>query len=212
MKKVLVASHERSGTHFLQNSLSLNFGLNAKTWIDLDEAVPNPYLPNDVINALKVATQSDKDFVKTHYAAEFVAPVLEVAARFYHIFYIYRDMEGVMESFCKHLNDIVWNEGPKVKDGKELAQTEPSGGILRYQYRQYPTVQARWEAHIKGWTEDLPEEIKRHIIYVKYKDLDKNFNATVSDIAKHFGQLCLAPIRPSKDVQVVTEGIYISSN
>lgn len=208
MKKVLCCSHERSGTHMLINSLGLNFGLNSKLWIDLDEAVPNPYLPNDVIDALKVATLSDKDFVKTHYAAEFVVPVLEVAAKFYHIFYIYRDSETMMESFCKHLNAIVWNEGPKVKDGKELAQAEPSGGILRYQYRQYPTVQARWEAHVKGWTEDLPDEIKKDIIYIKYEDLDKNFDAVISGIAKYFGQLCLTPVRPSKDIQVVTGGIY----
>ncbi len=192
----------------LINSIGLNFGLNAKLWIDLDEAVPNPYFPNDVIGALKVATQSDKDFVKTHYAAEFVVPVLEVAANFYHIFYIYRDSESMMESFCKHLNSIMWNEGPKVKGGKELALAEPSGGILRYQYRQYPTMKARWEAHVRGWTEDLPKEIKKNIIYVKYGDLDKDFTGTISGIAKHFGQLCLAPIRPSKDIQVITEGIY----
>ena len=128
MKKILVASHERSGTHFLINAIGLNFGLDAKIWIDLDEAVPNPYLPNDVIDALKIATQSGKVFVKTHYAAEFVVPVLPVAAQFYHIFYIYRDMEPMMESFCKHLNSIIWNEGPKVEDGKELASAEPLNG------------------------------------------------------------------------------------
>ena len=208
MKKVFVSSHERSGTHFLINAIGLNFGYDAKLWIDLDEAVPNPYFPNDVINALQVAAQSDKDFVKTHYAAEFVVPVLPVAARFYHIFYIYRESESMMESLCKHLNAIIWNEGPKVKGGKELALAEPSGGMLRYQYRQYPTMKARWEAHVKGWTEDLPEEIKKHIIYIRYEDLDKDFNATISSIAHIFGQLCLTPVRPSKDVQVITEGIY----
>ncbi len=35
-KKGMVVSHERSGTHFLMNTLALNFGYIAKPWINFD--------------------------------------------------------------------------------------------------------------------------------------------------------------------------------
>lgn len=209
MKKVLIASYERSGTHFLMNALELNFGYNAKVWVDLDEAVPNPFNPNDMVKALKFITaMKDKDIVKTHYAVEFLQPLLELLLEFYHVFYIWRNMADVMNSLCKHLNDIEWNEGPKVKDGDELALSEPCGGLMRYQYRQYPTMMDRWEAHVSGW-EGLPKKIANQIVYIKFADLKDNFNNTIFHIAKRIGKTCLAPVYPSKIIQVVRDGAYI---
>ena len=35
-KKIIVFSHERSGTHFLMNTIGENFGYNNLQWIDID--------------------------------------------------------------------------------------------------------------------------------------------------------------------------------
>ena len=39
-RKVAVISHERSGTHFLMNTLAANCDLIAKPWWDLDLGLP----------------------------------------------------------------------------------------------------------------------------------------------------------------------------
>lgn len=209
MRKVLCCSHERSGTHFLMNVLELNFGYNAKVWDDLDEAVPNPFFWQDMFNALKgVIRLTDQNIIKTHFASEFLAPALPAVVDLCHVFYIYRNGKDVMESFSKQLNSIDWYAATKTKDGKELGLTEPHGAVMRYQYRQYRTFWDRWIAHIKGWTEELPEDIRQQIIYIKYEDLNERFNDTVQYIAKRLDRLCLAPVRPSKEIQVVREGKF----
>lgn len=210
MKKALVVSHERSGTHFLCNTLELNFGYNAKIWDDLDEAVPNPFFWKDMFGALKgLIKLTDQNIIKTHFAAEFLAPALPAAVHLCHVFYIYRRDVNVMNSFSKHLNSVEWYAATKTKDGKELGLTEPHGAVMRYQYKQYPTFWDRWKAHVKGWMEDLPEDVRKQIIYVRYEDLNNNFNDTVQYIAKRLNKLCFAPVRPSKEIQVVSGGKFI---
>jgi len=135
VKKAMVVSHERSGTHFLMNTLADNFGYVSFPWIDLDVGKPiNYYSPDNILGFLKcMKGQPILNILKSHHQVDFFLPILGELLEEYHIFYIHRKVTEVMESFAKHINGIEWDAGPRTKNGKELMFMEPSGGLLRYQ-------------------------------------------------------------------------------
>ena len=200
-----MASHERSGTHFLMNTLSLNFGYISMPWIDIDiEQVFNPFAKENFY----YMQLNDYEGVpvlntfKTHFQADFFLPILDQLLKEYWIFYIHRDGTDVMESFARHLNFHEWDAGPKVSDGKELAQAEPAGYLMRYQKAQISDMWQRWKDHIKGWTL-LPEKYRRQIIYVKFEDLNERFEKTVRDIGIKMGCDTVSLTRPNKHENVM---------
>jgi hypothetical protein len=202
-KRPIIFSHERSGTHFLMNTLGLNFGCIAKPWIDFDWTT-NPFASENILQGFKTLL-SDKELnvVKSHHEVGFFEDVLMFLVKHYHVFYIYRETDEVMESMCRHLNDIKWDAGPKCKDANELGWSEPSGALMRYQKKQYPNMRARHTAHIQGWR-SVPDEIKSKIIYVRYKDLNENFDNEVRKIAKRLNVNLLGIRRPGININVVT--------
>ena len=202
-KRPVIFSHERSGTHFLMNTLALNFNCIAKPWIDFDWVV-NPFAPENIREGFKtLLTDKALNIVKSHHEAGFFADIIDFIVKNYHVFYIYRDHDSVMQSFCRHLNEIEWDAGPKCEDANQLAWAEPSGALMRYQKKQYPNMRVRHTMHVQGWR-SFDNGIKRRIIYVKYKDLDQNFDKTVRKIAGAVGKNISNPRRPSKTKNVIT--------
>jgi len=208
MKNAIVCSHERSGTHFLMNSLALNFGYIARPWVDFD-CPWNPYGPDNIIYTFnQLGNHEFREIIKCHYPAQFLMPVLKQKVFFedYNVFYIFRDGDKVMDSFAKHLNDIKWFEGPKAANGETLATMEPGGGMLRYQWIQHLTVWHRWEFHVNSWR-DLPSDIAKDIIYVKFEDLDGSYDDVIRDISARTGLNCGEhPKRPAPTKDVIMNG------
>ena len=205
-RKVIVASHERSGTHFLMNTLAYNFGYVSDPWIDIDiEQVINPFAASNIADFLNhFFGEPILNTFKTHFPAEFFLPILNTLLDDYQVFYIHRNGAETMNSFAKHLNAYDWYAGPKVRDGMELATAEPSGYLMRYQWGQIPDMHARWKAHVKGWML-LPEKYRDRIIYVKFEELNLRFENTVKEIAKALGRPPVKNItRPSKYEHVIT--------
>src|SRR5262245_22507792 len=98
----LVVSHERSGTHFLMNTLAACYEYVSRPWVDLDwHVIPiNYFYPPNISDALlSLASQSMANVVKSHHPAEFFAGELPRLTSRYIVFYIYRDPVGVMLSF-----------------------------------------------------------------------------------------------------------------
>jgi len=205
-KKVLVVSHARSGTHFLMNTLADNFGYISSPWIDIDwPELINPHHTDSFWAFLKmVKGRPILNTFKTHFPAEFFQPVLGEYLKEFHIFYIYRELHATMESFCRHLKDLDWFEGPRLPSGKELMKWPPVGGMLRYQSCQYPTILDRWKDHLRGWTTELPPGCREKIIYIRFQDLQNRFEQTVKKIAFELGYFPRRIVRPSKTDRVVT--------
>jgi hypothetical protein len=177
---VMVCSHERSGTHFLINSIAGNsFHTN------------NPYLRYDLVplgsflnfhDAKEVqafferlAQHSCASIVKCHFAAGFF---LGKQRRFLldglcKIIYIVRDPIEIMLSYHRFINYFAHHEGPKRSDALDFLVTAPEGQMLRYQDGQVSTILDRWQAHLLGWLE-LAEENSSNVLVVKYEDLDRN--------------------------------------
>jgi tetratricopeptide (TPR) repeat protein len=205
----LVVSHERSGTHFLMNSLSYAYGYTAEPWIDLDHHnMPIDYSsPPAIAQALEgVAGDPLMRIVKSHHAVDQFAGELERILSDYRIFYVHRDPAEVMVSLWRHLNGLAWDEGPKVASPLALAQAAPTGRLTRYQARSHATMIDRWAAHVEGWL--AAAEAEPRIIPVRYEDLDTRYALTMEALAEAVGRAPLAPLlRPPKDVNVIAMGL-----
>jgi len=203
IKKVMVVSHERSGTHFLMNTIADNFGYDSVEWIDLDiigtpcnfwaEDNVKSYL--EVFNGMPIL-----NLFKSHYPVDFFGKYIGDIAKEFQIFYVYRHEKEVMDSFCKHLNAIEWDAGPKVADGETLAKAAPSGAVMRYQKVQYPTMLDRLTHHVMGWL-----KVYDKVSFISFDALRDDFETTVKNIAKVLGhEAPMKIIRPSKFDRVIT--------
>src|SRR5262245_37767968 len=86
--KIMVVSHERSGTHFLMNSIAKCYGYLASPWINFDyELGLNFYHPQSL--AAFFAQFRDHhvaNIVKTHHAFAFFETAFESLNYDFHIF------------------------------------------------------------------------------------------------------------------------------
>lgn len=205
-RRVIVASHERSGTHFLMNTIADNFGYVSDPWIDLDwHMVLNPFASDNFLHVLMMGSGAPvANLFKTHFPAEFFMPIMGWVLDHYEVFYIYRKYKPTMRSFCNHLNALSWNAGPKHEDWHDMAVSEPSGAILRYQARQIRSVKERWRQHVHGWVAGMPKQYRERIHYVWFADLNSRFEATVERMAQWIGPIRGEIRRPKRSERVIT--------
>lgn len=204
-KKVLVVSHERSGTHFLMNALAANFGYIATPWVNLDfELGLNFYCTAELQNFFaKMHDRSVRNIIKSHHQFGFYEGCLDYVLEQFHVFYVYRSPLDVMASCWRLVSSLAWDEGPTVDSPSKFMRTAPGGGMLRYQKRQADTMLHRWRDHVEGWVLELPDELREQIIYVRYDHLDQQFEATIRGIGERM-KLPLAGIqRPDRDANVI---------
>jgi hypothetical protein len=205
MKKALIVSFPRSGTHFLMNTLSLNFDYDDGHY-NLEPMGFNFYVVNNVHWILGQIWKRDQkpNFVKSHHEIEFFEDMLPDIMEMYDVFYISRDIDAVMQSYCRHLNGLPWMEGPKVADGDTLKWQEPVGGMLRYQKYQYKTMAHKYAAHVVQWHET---KHRNNIVYVRYEDLNERFDDTVEKIGGQLGYEPNRPIRrPDRETNTIRDG------
>lgn len=204
---VMVVSHERSGTHFLMNTLAACYDYVSQPWIDFDypSLSINFYYPQQVREQLlALAAGPRRQVVKSHHQAGFFADELSRLAEQYVFFYICRDPVNVLLSYWRFLHHWPWLEGPKVADPATLATAEPCGHMMRYQLQQHANLMQRWAAHVEGWlaaAAALPR-----VLVVRYEDLDTHFAEVVSGFARVLGRPPQALVRPPRDVNVIPGG------
>jgi hypothetical protein len=204
---VLVVSHERSGTHFLMNTLAACYGYVSQPWIDLDHPplAINLFSPIAIReHLLTLAAGPRTHLVKSHHQAGFFAGELSGLAEHYVFFYIYRNPVDVLLSYWRFMHQWPWFEGPKVADPLTFAHAEPCGSMMRYQLRQHANLMLRWAAHVEGWLEAA--KAVRRVRLVRFEDLDTNFEEVVQGFAWVLGRPPQAILRPSRDVNVIPGG------
>lgn len=207
-KKGMVISHERSGTHFLMNTLALNFGYIAAPWINFDYELGLNFHSTKSLQGFFAVMRGRPilNLVKSHHQFEFFAPLINELAKEFHIFYVYRDPRDVMVSFWRMINSFGWDEGPKEKTAAAFMRAAPRGGLMRYQKAQFPTMLHRWQAHVEGWLTNTATDGDRRIIPIRYEDLNLDFENTVAGIGARIGHSVAAPRRPDKNENVVVPG------
>ena len=124
---IVIFSYERSGTHFLINSLVENFGYD-KTWVDMDELSVFP--PESLFQFNKI--------YKCHHHANNIASYNFKGCT---LIKLVRDKDDNLKSYQKYLYLTPWNEGPKIKpsllDVKDVFSEHKTMGFQeRYQVRK----------------------------------------------------------------------------
>ena len=150
----MVVSHERSGTHFLMNSIARAYVYRAAPWLDMDhDAMPiNFFHPPSIADVLAgLADRRIATIVKSHHSADFFDGILDRVLKRYVVFYIHRDPVDVMLSFWRFMHRWRWHEGPKRPDPVAFARAEPEGQLMRYQRYQCRSMLDRWARHVEGW-------------------------------------------------------------
>lgn len=205
-KKAAVFSFPRSGTHFLMNTLELNFGYIARRWwnFDIDTGL-NFYAPQALRDYFRqVAGKPVLNVLKSHHPVEFVADFLDEFSAEFHVLYIYRDPRDVMVSFWKHVQNQQWQAGPRVDSPAAFMRAAPQDGMLRYLKRQLPTVLDAWREHAVGWLEAAE---RFPIITLRYEQLNLEFPDTLADLAARTGlPMPAAPLRPDTGYNVIGSG------
>ena len=203
--KIIVASHERSGTHFLMNAIADNYGYISDPWIDIDwPQVKNPYASENFCYFLEqFQGKGVISTFKTHFPASFLEPVIDLILDEFQVFYIYRDVIATMNSFSRHISGFDWDMGPTADSGRELMSMQPSGALLRYQAKQFASLLERWRQHVYSWTKGLTAERRAKIIYVRYKDLNERFDETIRSIGDRLGCFVVNTVRPDKNDRVI---------
>lgn len=201
---VLVVGHERSGNHFLMNTLARAYGYVAEPWFNLD------YIPHDInyhqapsLRSLLMdaAARRIANVGKSHHDADFFAPIIRAIQQRYVIFYVHRDPVDVMLSYWRFIDRWPWREGPKRDDPVAFARAEPEGQMMRYQMRQRRNLLHRWSAHVDGWLDLAGDE--RRVVVVAYSDLKDRYVETMGSFAKLLGQLPRDSSRPSRSENVI---------
>lgn len=203
----MVVSHERSGTHFLMNSLANCYGYVTTPWIDFDRPTFNInyyYLPEVRDLLLALANRPMANVVKSHHAVEFFNGELRRITERYVVFVICRHPAPTMLSFWRFLHQWPWNEGPKTVDPLAFAGAEPWGRLMRFQMRQSASMLARWAAHVDGWVAAAARFPR--VVIVRYEDLDENFDSTMQGFAQHLGRPPQSIVRPGRDYNVIPSG------
>jgi hypothetical protein len=204
---VIVVSHERSGTHFLMNTLAACYGYVSQPWIDFDHPplAINFYSPPAIRDhLLGLAAGARTHLIKTHHQAGFFRGELPVLAEHFVFLYIHRNPVDVLLSYWRYMHRWSWLEGPKVADPLTFARAEPCGHMMRYQLRQHANLMQRWAAHVEGWLEEAAAV--RRVRVIRFEDLDSRFEEVVQGLAWVLGQPPRAILRPSREVNVIAGG------
>lgn len=207
---VMVCSHERSGTHFLINSIASNSAYRNNPFLNYD-AVPlgsfhNFHDNREVVNFFRRLNETKcASIVKSHFAAPFFrdADQAFLLAGHCKIVYIARNPFDVMMSYHRFVLHFPWHEGPKPKRALDFLNAAPEGRMLRYQGRQIATIIERWKTHVTGWR-DLAAEYPADILFLRYQDLDRTHAEETKRVLAFLG--CEPPAaitRPDRYIRTI---------
>jgi mannosyltransferase OCH1-like enzyme len=190
---VMVASHERSGTHFAMNSIGFNSLYHVRPHLNLDleplGAMINFTNPNalqeffTILNEMKCS-----NIMKSHFPIEyFLNDGIFVFPENLKIIYIYRDPVDTIISYKNFIDHFNKNnhEGPKSDNFLDFAKASPEGRMMRYQLYQKKTIIERWENHVSGWLKAA--DTQPNILPINYDDLNEKYDMAVNKILKFIG-------------------------
>lgn len=206
-RPIMVVSHERSGTHFLMNTLAACFGYTSSPWISIDKHQfnINYYHSPSLLKLMQdIAALRPSNILKSHHDFEFFSQVVDSLRGVIDIVYIYRNPADVLASYWRFLHTWQWVEGPTPDTALDFANAAPMGQLMRLQYRQHDTMLARWANHADKWADAAAR--MSHVHLVRYEDLADRYEETVRAVGAKLG---LAPrqfARPSPHENVVRGG------
>ena len=204
---LMVCSHERSGTHFMMNSISECTEYTVSPFLNFDYMPLGAFVNffskesiNKFLFSLQDISQNEyssycvNSIIKSH----FPLSLLDHNKNLCRVIYIYRNPEEVFISYWKFLHRWNWLEGPKLSSPLELIKTNPKGQSQRYQIENHTNYFARWASHI---IDAKNAEINSsNIVLVNYSELKNNFETTIEYICDKLQiNIFQKPTKPNKE-------------
>lgn len=179
---VLVVSHERSGTHYLINTIAKNFGYSSRE----ESILGNPGDLHKKIRSLAGA----EIIIKGHQQFQWFKPHIDDILEKVKVVYIVRDGKDVLTS-CFHYMHKRRDTGSFPPTG--AGRKEDFGAFIRsnpaaynfdgwYSSDKSVNMPQRWARHVAGWY-PVPGAL-----VVRYEGLKNDFRSVVMDkLAPHLG-------------------------
>jgi len=207
MKKILVASFPRSGTHFLINTLSSNCQGVHNGWIDVINSERSKWVSNITEDNFRAKIREQLVDVyypsrinkplKTHHQMYVFEEYLSELLDFYDIFYMVRDPRDTLVA-CFHFYNRTDFE-PFIKDPRIASFIRhPLWGVrsevrpFSFSYVKPANIVDKWQKHVLSWL--LYKD--RGVHFVHYSDLQCRLKETLKGIASASSQLLLDIITP----------------
>lgn len=199
MKKILVGSFPRSGTHFLINSLGTNFESVDDGWIDVVQGKNNkmvrevtkknliPKIREQLVDVYFPA--KPRKCVKTHYQMYFFERYLDEIKEKYDILYIVRDPRDVMVACHNFYNQTNYSRFIKEPDFGKFLRTElwdvpTETQPFSFSYVKPRNIIDKWHKHILSW---LPYKDKG-VTFVRFADLKRDYEGALKLIERKTSQ------------------------
>ncbi len=189
---LMVCSHERSGTHFLMNSLGECTRYNGEKYLNYDyaeigSAVNFFSLKNSrsFLEALSNCKNSTgklcmSSIIKSHFPVSLLGVPLP---RKLKVAYIYRNPVDTLISYWRYLNSLDYFEGLKTNSPLKLAAGIPCGQSQRYQVENSATYFDRWAQHVTAACKLAKED--SNIALLNYNQLCYDYNSALKKACKH---------------------------
>jgi len=190
MKNILVVSHERSGTHFLIDTIANCFGKSNKK-IDLPLWSNNPKVCNlDEYRKLvesfieKWSKERTDRIFKSHHDVRMFENVWGLLVENFHIVYISRNYLDTFTS-CYHYFNKAPSHFPKFNSFLEFIETKPYqyGFNNDYSYEKYDSFIDRWYQHNHLWYQK-----KDSLCWISYEELSEDFIGTTKRLGEYLGE------------------------
>lgn len=198
MKKVIIASFQRSGTHFLINNMATNFLGIENGWVDIFDSnvkrsvgESSPVDINEKIwEQLRAYSPTPmRRCVKTHFQMYFFEPRLEAILEKYDVLYVVRDPRDTLVA-CYHYYNLTRYE-PFIQEPNfskflraSLSGVKTETDRFSYSYVKPQNIVDKWNQHVLSW---LPGRAKG-VRFVKFSDLKYRLPSTLQNIAAKTSQ------------------------
>lgn len=216
-KKIAVFSHERSGTHFLMNSIAVNFDYISNPWFNFDNELNLNFHSADELQGFlsQLRSKPVANILKSHHPFEFLSPVIDELCNEFKVFYIIRDPRDAIISNWKLINSLGWDEGPRGTTVSEFIFNPPSGRMMRYQKHNEESMLSRWKTHVSGWMSFIENDPAQRAMAIRYEDLNISFDTVLPRISEYLELPLKQIIRPNREANVIgvgagTKGGYTS--
>lgn len=211
MKNVIVVSHERSGTHFLINTIAMNYGYNP-IWRDCPEA---PFRNNELRGFIEENHVPSGIILKSHHHRLFFDDFMDRLTSAYYVLYIKRHVCDVMLSCFRYFN-VGPSCFPHTSAIAELLSSNPTKSTFDKSYSHPDDLSSsmveRWYKHVTKWENYAVKHVDR-IAFIEYEKLFYNFEDTAAMIGRFLGQnLPKSFVRPKPtDKCIYPDGVFAGS-
>lgn len=189
-KRILIVSHERSGTHFLLNSIGLNFNRPFQPTSIGKELSGGPlteerftqeemrdFLDSSRFSQVQKGKSLPDQMLKSHHDVDFHGLSKDILKEKYYVFYIYRDCKDVLTSMYYYFN-LHKEVYPWTEDVSDFCLTLKFKND-EYLSQGYNNFVERWKIHTDGWlASEIPDKT------ISYEELSFHFNDVIREIGE----------------------------